>query len=568
MSLTPSRIPLLIALAATVAVLATLGPQGSGPGVTCDEAYHVAKGKQLVAALQQQGPSFFHPAKIRENFSWPENGPPVQGPLGHWILGSVHRLFDASPDDRLSISIAAARFAPAICFGLLVAVVGLWAQCIAGPLAGSAAAMAVLLTPRLFAHAHFAALDTITTLFYVAALAAIAEAAHRGKTWHFAAAGTVWGLAVLVRLHGLLLMLPVAAWLIWRFRTSSWRSIITWGTAGTATVFAGWPWLWLAPVTHFWRYVASGADRASIQAFYLGQIWADRDVPWHYPTVMLVVTVPLGLLLLGTLGAWVPFRQRTTSSALSGTTDRRQADTLLIGGTLVFTLAVFSWPGVPVYDGVRLFLMVFPLWAVFVGVGVRWLFDQPWLADRYSPKTRSAGLAVLLAAQGLGLVRYHPCQLSYYNALCGGLGGAEQLGFEVSYWGAAVREPMLRAAVERADGGPVALGPSLAPFQVAGVNLSSPSMMESRAELRGIDFNRPDPTDGCRVAVLYHRRANLESVEPILRGGRVVDEYTMQGVWLARLVELPADWSIRYSQSEGAAGRAAERPPRRAESSD
>ena len=43
----------------------------------------------------------------------------------------------------------------------------------------------------------------------------------------------------------------------------------------------------------------------------------------------------------------------------------------LLLGTMIFVLALFSLPGTPVYDGVRLFLMVFPIWAIWVGIGAR-----------------------------------------------------------------------------------------------------------------------------------------------------------------------------------------------------
>ena len=61
-----------------------------GPGVTCDEPYHVYQGKQLVTALRQQGLAFFLPANIDRNFDWHAGGPPVQAPLGYWILGWTH----------------------------------------------------------------------------------------------------------------------------------------------------------------------------------------------------------------------------------------------------------------------------------------------------------------------------------------------------------------------------------------------------------------------------------------------------------------------------------------------
>jgi len=69
--------PVLIAVAATMATVATLAPEGGGPGVTCDEGYHVATGKRLVMALRQQGLGFFKPANVAENFYWPPGGMPV-----------------------------------------------------------------------------------------------------------------------------------------------------------------------------------------------------------------------------------------------------------------------------------------------------------------------------------------------------------------------------------------------------------------------------------------------------------------------------------------------------------
>ena len=151
--------PLLIALAALAAVLTTIAPDGNGPGVTCDEPYHVFQGKQLVTALRQQGPAFFLPENIEQNFDWSLDGPPVQAPLGYWILGWTNYLFDPAPDDPLAFSISAARFAPAAAFALLILMVGTWTSRREGVLGGTVAAAAVALTPRLFGHAHFAALD-------------------------------------------------------------------------------------------------------------------------------------------------------------------------------------------------------------------------------------------------------------------------------------------------------------------------------------------------------------------------------------------------------------------------
>ena len=555
---------LVVAIAATTAVLGSLGPSPGGPGVTCDEMYHVGlMGKPLVTAVRQQGLAFLTPANVSRNFAWPDGGPPVQAPLGHWILGLTHHLFDPAPDDPAVISIGAARFAPALAFGLLVFLVGQWTWRRAGRLAGTVAALSVALMPRLFAHAHFAALDMLTTTACVAALFAVtwaarsAEECHSPASWsacgRFILAGIVWGLAMLIRLHGVLLLPPIVAWLSWRsgyFRllkrgagrreeSAPFRPLWppAWLLAGMVTLLVGWPWLWLSPVRNLWRYLASGAGRQAIHVFYLGQVWADHETPWHYPLLMFAWTVPLGFLAMGVCGwlAWLSCTRRGDSSMV----ESANGDFALVALTGGFLLAVFAWPGVPVYDGVRLFLLAFPLWAVFVGLGAKWL-DQGALGRKVPRAARIAIIGLVILLQATGLIVYHPCQLSYYSLLAGGLRGAEHLGLEVTYWGDSVREPLLAEAARRAPGQPVLFGPNLAPFQAPAVTISSPSLAASETVIAGWDASRPEAALGCRYALVYRRQADLAALDWLLRDGQVVAEHGMQGVWTARLMRIPA----------------------------
>jgi 4-amino-4-deoxy-L-arabinose transferase-like glycosyltransferase len=566
--------PLLVALLGAVTVLGTIAPDGRGPGVTCDELYHVYQGKQLWTAIRQQGFAFFQPANIEKNFPWKPGGPPVQAPLGYWILGATHYLFDPMPDNPSVLSITAARFAPALAFTLLIFLVGVWTARRHGSLAGVVAAAAVLLMPRLFGHAHLAALDMLTTLFFVAAILAVAEAARDGRTWQFALAGAVWGSAMLVRLHGLLIAPPIILWLLWLAIRRRWgdqaegknalvrfvRSASAWLAAGVCTFILGWPWLWPAPLTRFHQYLASGTGRQMLHVFYAGTVWGDREAPWHYPWVMFAVTVPLGLLVLGMVGGSATLRKTWRRAAAdsrpqpmtvtpadhakrNSADDRLMPDNaeptegVLLAGTMAFVLAVFSWPGTPVYDGTRLFLMVAPLWAVWVGIGARRLVEQPALA-RWPVQARYAGLTLFLLLQGAGVALYHPCSLSYYNLLVGGLPGAARLGFEVTFWGDAVREPMLVEAACRAEGQAIFLAPNLAPFQAPAVEMTSPALTKSQAPLVGFDLADVAASRKHRYAVVYRRRADFDQVQWLLDHGRVVEEYCLQGVWLARLVEI------------------------------
>ncbi len=564
--------PAGIAIVATLAALLTLAPEGNGPGVACDELYHVDVGKRLVTAWRQQGLAFFSPRNIRRNFAWTPDGPPVHPPLGNWILGWTHHLFDPAPNDPRVISIHTARFAPALALGALVFLVGLFSAATEGPLAGAVAAAATLLVPRVFGHAHFAALDTLTALSFVAAVLAAAWSCDRGaRPWQFALAGFLWGLAMLTRLHGLLAAPPIVLWVLWRMRRKAVLPLLTWSTVGVATLFAGWPWLWLAPWANLRQFLGTSTGRQVIHVFYLGQAWADRDVPRHYALVMFLAVLPLGLLLLGCAGIWAKRRdwkdaassfwalvrkppldasgatakkrpqekknRRNTADVLQSSEDRSYGHMLIVG-TLVFLMFVLSWPGTPVYDGVRLLLMVFPLWAVLTGTGAKWVVNHAGWGGVQRTR-RLAAIGLFVALQSVGIVAYHPCHLSHYGLLVGGLWGAEKLGFEVTYWGETVREPLLAEAAARAPDSQAFFVPNLAPFQAVGVNLSSPSLLRQQTELIGWDERLWRSSKAARYAIVYHRRADATNTTTVLSLGRVIAESSKQGVWLARLVEVP-----------------------------
>ncbi len=227
------------------------------------------------------------------------------------------------------------------------------------------------------------------------------------------------------------------------------RPFATWAATGLAFFFGGWPWLWHDTASRFLRFLGTGVDRASIQVLYFGTVYADHDVPWHYPWFYFAVTVPLGLHLFGIAGLWKSAKER-----------RADRFPWLLVGSIALFLVLFS-TRIPVYDGERLFLIVFPLWAVLIGRGFAWL----WEIAR-GKVGRSLGLGLVLAGQAYGVLAVHPFGLSYYNALVGGLPGAERLDLELTYWGDAVDRVLLnRLARLVPPAATVALVPTLYPGQ-------------------------------------------------------------------------------------------------------
>ena len=524
--------PLWIGGLATVCVLATISPS-AGPGITVDEFYDVAAGKRLVHAWQTHHLGFFRFDEIDRTFGPLTRHPP----LGRWLLGWTHAMFDPRPENPDLVSVVAGRFAPAVAFGGLVVLLGWTTARVAGNASGAAAAAGVALVPRIFGHAHLATLDTFTALFYVVALVALGEALRRdGHAGWFALAGVAWGLAMLTKLHGLLLFVPCSVVMVWFLRRRVLGPWLVWAFCGAFTFFAGWPWLWPSPLARFREFLGTSTQRTSLHVFYLDRVWQDHAVPWHYPWIMLLVTIPVGLLVLGMIGVVVD-RHRWATEPLHA---------LLAAGAL-WMLVVFSLPGVPVYDGIRLFLMVPAIWAFPVGLGAGWMITE--INRRRLGRGVCALVPIFILLQGIGIVAMHPFYLSHYSLLLGGLRGAERLGFEATYWGDAVNGRLLESAVTTAPRQDVLFAPHLAPFQAGAVEASSPELALAGTHLVGWNAAAAGSARGCRYALVYRRQADFSGLGFLLDSGVVVDENARQGVWLARLYRLPASAEELFRRS-------------------
>jgi Dolichyl-phosphate-mannose-protein mannosyltransferase len=503
---TSGRIACILGLVATLTVSLTL----ADPGMTVDEPLDVRPGRTYVATLRARGLRFFDRGTVdlvfRDNAEHP--------PLGRWLLGIASTMGEPFEvllrgRDPIGLYVVSGRMAPALTFGALVALVSATAGRRYGRQAGVGAGLALMMMPRAFAHAHLGALDTFIAFFWTLALFSAVRATESTRpTLMMALAGLVWGLALLTKIHSWFLPPVVFAWALARLGPR--RAILAcsaWAVFGFSTFFAGWPWLWYDPVGRLRAYLGTGVERVSIQVLYFGQVYADRDVPWHYPWFYSATTVPVGLLALGIWG-------------LARKVDRFA---ILLAGSIAMFLVVFS-TRIPVYDGERLFLVTFPLFAILIGKG----FGTAWT---WSGRRTRFALIALFIAQGYGVASMHPFGLSYYNALVGGLPGAERLGLELTYWGDAVDGRLLDELADRAEEGQTAaLAPTLAPEQ--GKVATTRHLLARKIILA--DQDRASKADWL---VLSRREAYWPpEVKRRLAHDLIVATRTRQGVWLSALL--------------------------------
>jgi 4-amino-4-deoxy-L-arabinose transferase-like glycosyltransferase len=493
-----------------------------GPGLTIDEPLDVRPGRTYINVLREEGWRFWDRAVVdrvfRDNAEHPA--------LGRWLLGIASTLGEPfevlwKGPDPTGHYVLAGRLAPALAFAALVSVVTHAAGTRWGPAAAVAAGFTLMAMPRVFAHAHLAALDTFLSLFWTLALLAGDWAIRSTRPVRaMAGAGVLWAVALSTKIHAWFLLPIIGAWsLVWLPPRRAFAAMAAWTVVGISLFWLGWPWLWYDSQNRFQRYLGTGVERSTIMVQYFGHIIADRDVPWHYPWFYFGATVPVGLLALGAIGIACGWKDRRSDSL-----------PMLLAGTIVFFLTLFS-TRVPVYDGERLFLHVFPAWALLAGRGFGCLWDRP-----LSSAAGRAVLSLFLLAQAYGTITLHPFGLSYYNELVGGLRGAERLGLELTYWNDAVDHVLLDELARKAEvGAKAALVPTLYPQQ--GILTTNRALAQHEIILRDEDEATSAEWLVISRRVAYWRPEVREVLNE--RQGQRVAIRARQGVWLAALWRFP-----------------------------
>ncbi|HLQ46507.1 MAG TPA: hypothetical protein VK137_17315, partial [Planctomycetaceae bacterium] len=129
-------------------------------------------------------------------------------------------------------------------------------------------------------------------------------------------------------------------------------------------------------------------------------------------------------------------------------------------------------------------------------------------------RVRMAVAGRFLANQSFGLIASHPCQLSDYNLLVGGLHGADRLGFERTYWGDSVTRSLLRQVVACVpEGATVAVSPVLHQFQLDELLTQSPILRARGIRLVAASAIHGKATLAVAGTLLFCRKADLPARE-------------------------------------------------------
>ena len=142
-----------------------------GPGLTLDESFNIGQGVYLFESFLDHGPMLFTPSTATDVFG-ARGYLPDHPPLARVVLGAAHQLtrFFISGAESAAMNVPAARLGSCFAFGLTVLLLGEFTRRKYGIATALTAGLCLLLMPRVVGHSRLAALETVTTLAWLAAL--------------------------------------------------------------------------------------------------------------------------------------------------------------------------------------------------------------------------------------------------------------------------------------------------------------------------------------------------------------------------------------------------------------
>lgn len=244
-------------------------------------------------------------------------------------------------------------------------------------------------------------------------------------------AGIMIGLDTSIRSVAPYALVPLA-FLMLRYSATRRRgllSILLMAAASIAACLATWPFLWQDTIS---RYVQSVLMLSQFpwQGFILfnGRLLTEGQQPWYFIPALMMLQITLPAIALAAVGAVMLWRRPETKQA------KVEVGVLLV--TFALPVLASLRPGTIVYNNFRQLLFTVPALFMLAGLGIEQVFR--WLKD---PRWRYALGLIALVPGIAGIVRLHPFEYMYYNALAG-LGGDVYTRFESDYWCTADRQAL------------------------------------------------------------------------------------------------------------------------------
>jgi hypothetical protein len=254
------------------------------------------------------------------------------------------------------------------------------------------------------------------------------QAKNRGYWIPVLIAGSIWGLAVSIRVTNLTAFGIVVGYLFVKLGKRSILPLITYTLAAALVCFITWPYLWyfgwqgfIDSLTVFSNFPREGG------LVWLRGVIQIKDIPPNYLLHTMAIQFTEPLIFLAVMGIIVSiilaFRKKFPVLDLI---------LLLCWFFLPILYAAIAHP--TLYNNFRQFIFITPPLFFFSGV------LMGWTGRHIKSKIILGLLLVMILSPGMiGIMQLHPYQYVYYNQFVGGTEGAAGL-YEMDYWFTAYKE--------------------------------------------------------------------------------------------------------------------------------
>jgi hypothetical protein len=234
--------------------------------------------------------------------------------------------------------------------------------------------------------------------------------------------GIVLGLAVSIRILGILVGVLVVVLFLINNRRRPIRELTIYMIVALVTTYVTWPYLWYSPIKNFVEVIRLMSNNPQpVGLIFNGAEVNSTLLPWTYLPTLLGITLTEPVWFLFFIGlALAVFR------IIKKQMEWRDFTVTFFGFLIPFLYVIIFRP--PMYDGFRHFLFILP--PIFVVIGIffdtliRWFHRPiiPW------------ALLIMFTIPGvLGITNLYPFEYTYYNAFVGGPSGTYRK-YENDYW--------------------------------------------------------------------------------------------------------------------------------------
>jgi hypothetical protein len=299
------------------------------------------------------------------------------------------------------------------------------------------------------------------------------------------------------------------------------------------------PQTWHQPFGWWIDFLSEFREREAVNfipTLFFGRRYGHR-VPGYVPWVHALLTTPPMILLFSLLAAWRGATALAQASAAGRARWLRGPWPLLIAAGLL-PIVLTSLPWVPAHDLERLFLPSRPFFVLYAVCGFHAALRAPPFARlvRALPGDPArVGVALLGAIVCIPplieAARQHPYPLTYFNALVGGMRGAERRGFDVAYLKLEANRAVIDALNRKL--------PADAAIYANFLNLDL-TLHQRAGRLRGDLRITRDPR--AAFAIIHNRRGWMTFYEARIWDGRRVPIWRLnhRGVDLVRIYRIGA----------------------------